>query len=92
MLSPQPKTDDWALWVEVKCNRCGEIIRARIDLRNDLSVEYGENDADTVYFCRKGLMGSGRCYVPVDVELTFDRNHKLIHHEVRGGTFVNPEE
>ena len=90
LFSPKGKADDWAGWIEVKCNRCGEIIRARVDLRNDLSIDYGEKETDTVYFCRKSLIGSNRCYAPVDVELTFDQNRKLVHHEVRGGTFVGP--
>ena len=41
---------------QVKCNRCGEIIEGRVDLDNDLSLEF-EGDS-TVYFVRKGLMGA----------------------------------
>ena len=35
----------------VKCNRCGEIIEGRVDLDNDLSLDY-EGDS-TVILCAK---------------------------------------
>jgi hypothetical protein len=75
-------------WVEVKCRRCGEIIRSRIDLNYDLSVEYGQGDKKT-YFCRKTLMGTGRCFQRVEVELTFDGDKRLIEHQISGGEFVD---
>jgi len=69
----------------VKCNRCGEIIEGRVDLDNDLSVEY-ENNRD-VYFARKGLMGSGRCFQQIEVELKFDSSRQLLEQQVTGGQF-----
>ncbi len=77
--------------VVVRCNRCGEIIRGQIDLRNDLSVEY---DGDQMsYFCRKGLVGSGstRCFQEVVVEYTFDANRNVIARRITGGQFVEEE-
>lgn len=72
--------------VTVKCNRCGEIIQANINLNNDLSQEYVD-DALT-YFCRKTLMGEAQCFQRVEVELTFDKNKRLINREIIGGQFV----
>ncbi len=71
---------------QVKCNRCGEIIEGRLDLDNDLSVEYEGNNS--VYFARKGLMGSGRCFQQVEIEMKFSPERKLIEREAHGGTFV----
>lgn len=84
--------DDHNLWVAVKCSRCGEIIRARIDLRNDLSIDYGDNGGETNYICRKTLMGEGRCFQRVEVKLTFDKNRQLIDRGISGGDFVNEAE
>jgi len=70
----------------VKCNRCGEIIAGRVDLDNDLSVEYEDNR--NVYFARKGLMGSGRCFQQIEVEMKFTSDRKLIEQQAQGGTFV----
>jgi hypothetical protein len=84
--------DDPALWVTVKCSRCGENIQARIDLRNDLSVDYGDDGSDTGYICRKTLIGEQRCFQRIEVKLSFDKNRQLIDRDITGGDFVNEAE
>lgn len=71
---------------QVKCNRCGEIIEGRVDLDNDLSLEF-EGDR-SVYFVRKGLMGSNRCFQQIEVELKFTSSRELIEQQAQGGTFM----
>ncbi len=91
--SGQKLRESDATWIAVRCNRCGEVIRARINLFNDLSTQYGEDDSGEItYYCHKQLMGEGmdgkRCFQRIEVELTFDSRRKLINREVSGGTFV----
>jgi hypothetical protein len=57
--SPQ----DRSLWIAVQCDRCGEIIRTRVDLNNDLSAEYGDGGTETAYYSRKVLVGKKGCYI-----------------------------
>ncbi|HJS18745.1 MAG TPA: hypothetical protein VJ785_08350 [Anaerolineales bacterium] len=71
---------------QVKCNRCGEIIEGRVDLDNDLSLEY--EGKDNVYFGRKVLMGAGRCFQQIEVDLKFTSSRELVEKQVQGGTFV----
>lgn len=71
----------------VKCNRCGEIIEGRINLNNELSVEY-DPGGGTLYYGRKVLMGSGRCFQQVEVELKFNEAHNLLEKHTTGGQFV----
>ena len=71
---------------QVKCRRCGEIIEGRVDLDNDLSLEY--EGANNVYFGRKVLLGNNRCFQQIEVELKFTKERELIDGEVKGGTFV----
>lgn len=71
----------------VKCNRCGEVIEGRVDLDNDLSLDY-EGDS-TVYFVRKGLIGQNRCFQQIEVEMKFTSDRELIEQKVTGGEFVN---
>jgi hypothetical protein len=71
----------------VKCNRCGEIIEGRVDLDNDLSLDY-EGDS-TVYFVRKGLIGNNRCFQQIEVEMKFTANRELIEQQATGGQFTN---
>ncbi len=75
----------------VKCNRCGEIIHAQINLNNDLSAEYSESGEQT-YICRKMLMGKARCFQQIEVSLTFDANRKLVSSEVVGGAMIGEED
>jgi len=69
---------------QVKCKRCGEIIEARIDLDNDLSM----NDEGDGYIVRKGLIGGNRCFQQIEVELTFDSSRQIMEKTITGGTFV----
>ena len=82
--------DDRAYWIYARCNRCGEKVRARVDMSNDLSVNY--NGDKNTYFCRKVLIGEGRCFEKIDVRLTFDQNRKLIDRQITGGQFITEEQ
>ena len=88
LFSTPARPDDSAYWITVKCNRCGEIIRTRINLYNDLSADYTES-GEPVYYCRKMLMSEGgRCFQRVEVELKFDAKRQLLSRDISGGTFV----
>ena len=76
----------------VKCNRCGEIISAPVDLRNDLSLDDDEDSQSKNYICRKGLMGRQRCFQQIEVTLHFSPDREVIAREAVGGQFVEAEE
>ena len=86
-LSSAGQEDKRAYWLTVECGRCGEAIRARVDLFNDLSPIYSESGV--TYFCRKVLIGQARCYQKIEVELTFDEKRGLTGREIKGGTFLS---
>ena len=71
----------------VKCRKCGETIEGRVDLDNDLSVEY-ESGGD-VYYAHKTLMGSNRCFQRIEANFKFNSSRKLLEQEVTGGEFVS---
>jgi hypothetical protein len=75
-------------WLAVRCDRCGETVRARVSMSNDLSTEYDENGKVTGYFCRKVLIGPQRCFQPIEVTLKFDAKRKLVERTIAGGKFV----
>lgn len=70
----------------VKCKRCGETITGRIDVDNDLSVEYEEGG--DVFYARKVLIGENKCFQRVEANFKFDANRKMIEQEVIGGEFI----
>jgi hypothetical protein len=87
LFSGGPKKPEKKYYVfQVKCKRCGEIIEGRVDLDNDLSLEY--EGSNSVYFGRKVLMGNSRCFQQIEVELKFTPERLLIEREAKGGTFV----
>ncbi|MBC8450040.1 MAG: hypothetical protein H8D78_20095 [Chloroflexi bacterium] len=87
------REDADALWVYVRCRRCGEAIGTRISLRNDLSIHYGETGQPSGYHARKVLVGGQRrCYQPLEIHLTFDAGRRLLEREISGGEFITAEE
>lgn len=92
LFAPREAGDRYARWLYVQCDHCGEKLRARVDLRNDLSIQYGETDGAVTYFCRKTLVGSGRCFQPIETGLTFDAGRQLIERQIQGGRFISEEE
>ncbi len=92
MLSPGGDDDQRALWVYVRCDRCQETIRSRVDLYSDLSVRYGEGKGDQVFFTRKTIMGRSDCFERITVELTFDQHRRLKEKSIEHGGFITAEE
>jgi hypothetical protein len=82
--SPAPHSNSYSF--TVKCNRCGEVIEGRINLNNDLSMEY--EDAGNVYYVRKELMGSSKCFQRIEVEMKFNASKQLIEKQAQGRTFA----
>jgi hypothetical protein len=91
-LSPKGASDRGALWVYVRCDKCSEALKTRIDLRHDLTPNYGDGRRVADYVVRKVLIGSQRCFEPIEVKLTFDPQHRLVSREIAGGQFISKEE
>lgn len=75
----------------VRCSRCGEEIAVRVDLRHELTPNYGESES--AYYAHKGVMGSGenRCFQRIDVRFYFDDQKRLVSREITGGEFITEE-
>jgi hypothetical protein len=77
-------------WVYARCARCGEPLRGRVDLMNELSLdEDGES-----WIVRKGLMGSGAnyCFNTVEVTLCFDAHRRnVVDASAQGGSIITEE-
>lgn len=82
----RPKVD--ALFIYTRCNRCGEVIRSRIDKGNELSRG---NDGFT---WRKELIGSSRlrCFQRVEVVLEFDNRRDITERRVYDGELVTEDD
>src|SRR4030067_2333129 len=90
MFTPSERDEERAYWLYVQCSRCGEKIRARVDLHNDLSPLYP--GTGVYYFSRKVLIGQQRCFQKVEVEMNFDENRRLTERKISGGSYITEEE
>ena len=81
-----------AHWEYVRCSRCGDKLRVRVDPRSELTPQYEEGES--AYYARKGVYGSGknRCFQKVEMELFFDSSRRLTSRYVTGGEFISREE
>ena len=82
---------DNAIHLYVRCNRCGAPVHVRVDPRNDLVIEYGDDDDTSGYRLIKEIMDS-RCFRLMRAEIEYDRGRREQNRTIEGGTFINREE
>ena len=71
----------------VKCNRCGEIIHAQVNVNNEPSLEV-DDEGKLFYTCRKVLIGNEHCFERIEVVFKFDGNRRVIDKQISAGEFV----
>ena len=87
MFAGGSQQDEAAYWLYVRCHRCGEVIRSRVDLRNDLSPR-----DEGGYMVSKTLVGSERCFERIEVTLIFDDRRQVVEREITRGEFATAED
>ncbi|MCL4395286.1 MAG: hypothetical protein M1482_10885 [Chloroflexi bacterium] len=79
--------DKNALWLYVRCARCGTPLAVRVDLRNEPIVDY-ENGGYVLY---KEMMDS-KCFTLMRAQVRFDDQHKVIEQSIDKGEFITREQ
>src|SRR5215217_276405 len=82
---------DSAIHLYVRCNRCSAPVHVRIDPRNDLVIEYGDDDDASGYRLIKEIMDS-RCFRLMRAEIEYDRGRRELSRTLEGGTFIIKDE
>ena len=77
---------DIGLYYYVRCNRCGEVIKVRVNPHNDLSIEN-----DVMRFVHKTIVGQN-CYSRIEAEFQYDSRRRLNNVEIEGGAQVTKAE
>jgi hypothetical protein len=86
------RRDENVLWLYVRCGRCEEAIRLRVDLLRDLEELYeSQSDFPSGYALHKEVMGQ-RCFKMMRVELTLDSRKRPLEQRIEGGRFITREE
>lgn len=84
--SGNPAKDE-GYWIYIRCRRCGEVIKTRLDLSNNLSQSDGGG-----YSVTKTLVGNRLCFERIEVTLTFDESRRLIERDISRGDFISAAE
>ncbi len=84
-------SDRDALYLYVRCDRCGDVVRVRINMANELQQEFAESDGVAGYSLRKGIV-DGKCFRPIQVTMRFDGRRHERSREIEGGQFISAEE
>jgi len=82
---------DGALWLYVRCARCGEAIRVRLMPRTDAQPEYDESGRVTHSFLRKEILGN-RCPNLMSVELRLDSRGRIGEQTAERCAIISREE
>jgi hypothetical protein len=76
-----------AMWLHVRCARCGTPLAVRVDLRNELSADYEQGG----YVLHKEMMDS-QCFALMRARVRFDDSRRMIEKTIENGEFITPEE
>jgi hypothetical protein len=82
--------DRYAMYIYVRCQKCGEKVRLRMDRRFDLEQEFGETLVSG-YVANKDIMGR-KCYNLIRVHIEYDQYFRPKSHEVTGGQLITKAE
>jgi len=81
-----------ALWLYVRCRRCGEAIRIRTDRRYDLASELRDSgESGPAYTMHKDIVGN-RCFQRISVDVGFDSGFQIVEQHITGGDFLSEAE
>ncbi len=79
-------TDNYVMWLYVKCKRCGSPVKVRVDLRNDPSL-----DDEGGYILRKEIMDN-KCFALIHAEIKMNGARKIISQTIDLGEFLTREQ
>jgi hypothetical protein len=90
-LGRKASSGDRGIYYYIRCDRCKETIRFRVDPLWDLGTSDGGG-----FVVTKQVMGEMRpgqkCFRTIEVTLTFDDRREETERSITGGTFVTAED
>lgn len=83
---------DNAYYYYLRCGKCGEVIRVRVDRANDLAQDFdGAGDSPTGYSVTKGVVGK-KCFRSISLTVKFDGSRREVSRSIEGGELITAEE
>ena len=87
LFAPQSTADPNALWLYVRCARCGTPLAVRVDMRNELSADYESGG----YILVKEMMDS-KCFTLMRAQVRFDSRRNVTEQTLENGVMLTREE
>ncbi len=88
LFSQNDSTDPYGIHFYAQCDKCGAVVDARADRRNDLSRQF---EGESAFVWRKGIMDD-HCFQLMRAEVHFDERYNVLSQELSGGRFITKEE
>ena len=88
LLGGRNSADNRILHLYVECNHCHTPVHVRVDVYNDLTLEYDDREQAVGYVLRKEIMDA-RCFRLMHAEILFDTGRRETRRTVEGGVFVD---
>ena len=86
------ESNDGGLYYYVRCAKCGEAIRVRVDRSNDLAQEFEDGgDHPSGYVATKGVVGK-KCFRTMSLTIRYDRGKRETGRSIDGADFISKEE
>jgi hypothetical protein len=82
---------DEGIYFYVRCDRCGDRVRVRLNPGTELQQDFAESGAAAGYSVCKMVVDQ-RCFRPIEVTMRFDAGRRELSREVEGGAFLTREE
>jgi hypothetical protein len=76
--------------IYARCHRCQSPVHVRLDVFNDLAVEYNQRGDVSGYVVRKVLMDT-KCFRAMPAEIWFDAQRNETQRTLEGGEFIDAD-
>lgn len=76
------------IWIYIKCGRCGEEYKVRVDLSYEAEQTF--QDSGPAFVLHKDTTGK-KCPNLVRVEIGFDSSYNVLYYDSSGGEIIRIE-
>ncbi len=81
-----------AMFLYVRCNRCRDVVRVRVNMANEPAQEFDEGGDKVIGYTLNKTIVDSKCFRPIPVTIRFDARRREQGREIEGGEFVGQEE
>lgn len=81
-----------AMFLYVRCTRCRDVVRVRVNMANEPAQEYEEGGDRVIGYTLNKTIVDSKCFRPIPVTIRFDARRREQGREIEGGEFVGEDE